>query len=203
MTVLITEDTVHTEISFDDPLYDLCAFDIICGAKDLAEMSIASSALNSKTIRILRSANMLDLEVMENDDCSKYSISFKIRLSLTPAAFSAYQNLSNDEEFIGTVKEFSDRLIGYATLYQEALINAEICPIEPFCSKMLDPRPNRIDNWYKSLPPEHRRPALESILEWASDISTYCQLYSFLYDDGIDSMIEAYQAGVPIEDIVA
>ena len=83
------------------------------------------------------------------------------------------------------------------------LASGDICPIEPFCSKMLDPTPSMLDSWYKGLPPEHRYPPLESILEWASDISTYCQLYNFLYDSGIDSMVEAFQAGVPIADIIA
>lgn len=202
MSVQITKDTAFRKFKLDAPPLDLYNFDIACGANKLADIAIASAAPSGSVLRILRSANLMTMEVEEIGG-SQYSVSYNIKFHLATGAYTAFDNLSNGADFKGTFQEFAEELIGYATLYQEALIDAEICPIEPYCSKMLDPRPLDAEAWYQRMPPEYRQPSLESILGWAADISTYCQLYNFLYDSGIDSMIEAYQAGVPIEDIIA
>lgn len=208
MPVSITKDTICNSISFDDPLFDTFFFDgeNICpmsSTQDLYEIVLAKAALENHAFKILRTADLVSMEIMQDIGHSQYQFALAIRFRLKPEAFTAWNNLSNGADFAGGITEFAEKLVGYATLYQEALIDAEICPIEPYCSKMLDARKLDTDSWYQKLTPEYRRPALESILGWAGDTSTYCQLYNFLYDSGIDSMIEAYQAGVPIEDIIA
>ena len=208
MNIEITKDTIQYRFVYgEDDYYHLSgntrATDHLDRILEVA-MERPEAKKYGHYIYILQLAGMIENTTFEDYSVDFNQLTHTIRRRVNKKAFDAYRNLSNDEEFSGTIYEFAERLVGYATLYQEALIAADIYPMEPYCGMMasVDPMyPLSKDMNYR-LPPEHRFPALDSILDWASDYGKYCQLYNYLLDEGIDSMVEAFKIGVPIEDIV-
>jgi hypothetical protein len=201
MTVQLTKPTIQNQFRFEDDFLDELVYS--GGRNKFFDLAAAACCgRNGRSVYILQNADLMNATVYESTDIDGYRYAHTVRWQLNDKAFEAYKNLSGDENFVGDVYEFAEELVGYAELFQAALIDAEICPIEPYATKMRD-YPVFGNGWTDSLPLEHRRPSLESILKWAADTSTYYQLFSYLYDQGIDSMLAAYKAGVPVEDIIA
>lgn len=152
----------------------------------------------------LEAAGMLDREYFSDYQQDEYRISTTIKFTVNPLAYTAFKNLSNDASFVGGIKEFVDKLLEYAKLWQEAIYQLDIYPPEPYLSKYIH------DGW--GIPDEYMfkpranwkpKPALEDVIRWASNDADFPRLHDYVEWTGIDSSVEALNEGVPLEDVLA
>ena len=106
----------------------------------------------------------------------------------------AWDHLSDGENFEGTLEEFASKFMNLARLYTEALTLRETEIGET--RKIYD---------YGDADDFVRDTNMEYIIRWAEYAAApeWDQALDKCRKGGLDSMLEAYRAGVPVEDILA
>ena len=120
----------------------------------------------------------------EPQEWDEFVMVYDFNIMLTPnvRAFKAWKRLTNGRDFEGTTEEFALLLFGYAALYADAMESS----MKPWFSPKKKPEaviyfaantsPGKFEEWYL--------------------VNKFDEL-------DLDSSIEALEAGVPIEDIIA